>query len=83
MTTTYFLLATCVAAREKKAATKLLIVNKKKKNIDHCYTVSQLTNAVFISQRHKIESSGFLTIDVLYKKTEEKETCKRIQLPQI
>lgn len=25
----------------------------------------QLTNAVLMSQRHKIESSGFLTIDVL------------------
>lgn len=30
--------------------------------------LSQLTNAGLISQRHKIESSGFLTIDVLYKK---------------
>lgn len=67
MTTTYFLLATCVAAREKKAATKLLIVNKKNKILT-IVVISQLTNAVFISQRHKIESSGFLTIDVLYKK---------------
>lgn len=44
---------------------------------------SQLTNAVLIIQRHKIESSGFLTIDVLYKKEEEKETCKTIWLPWI
>lgn len=35
--------------------------------------LSQLTNAVLVSQRHKIESSGFLTIDVLYKKKKKKK----------
>ena len=38
--------------------------------------LSQLTNAVLMSQRHKIESSGFLTIDVLCKEKKEGKACK-------
>ena len=49
-----------------------MIVNKKNNKKKACQMLTyvilnQLTIAVLISQRHKIESSGFFTIDVLYK----------------
>lgn len=65
----------------KRAATKLLIVDLKKKEINKILSniFIQLTNAVLTSQRHKIESSGFLTIDVLYKKKKKKKKKKHVK----